>query len=336
MNKKRIVCIATVVCFISLKISTISLADEKNDSSNNERYEKQTTSTEDLSVRVVSGKWIKDSKGWWYRHNDGSYTTNDWEYIAGEWYYFNKQGYMQTGWISVGGKWYYLNSSGAMQTGWVSVGGKWYYLNSSGAMQTGWISVGGKWYYLNSSGAMQTGWISVEGKRYYLNSSGAMQTGCISVGGKWYYLNSSGAMQTEKTKRVDKEFRTMFPVVEGGWSVATVSLGYTEKYIKVGNYGHYVEHHESEVYKCSGSTAVPQVYINILKYSDGTEVYPWEQGDFIYDAVKWDVGLLYKNYNKYSFVTSTNVQGIVTGSIYCEGAIIPTVAISVSQKLSIL
>ncbi len=276
MNKKRIVCIATVVCFISLKISTISLADEKNDSSDNERYEKQTTSTEDLSVRVVSGKWIKDSKGWWYRHNDGSYTTNDWEYIAGEWYYFNKQGYMQTGWISVGGKWYYLNSSGAMQTGWVS------------------------------------------------------------VGGKWYYLNSSGAMQTEKTKRVDKEFRTMFPVVEGGWSVATVSLGYTEKYIKVGNYGHYVEHHESEVYKCSGSTAVPQVYINILKYSDGTEVYPWEQGDFIYDAVKWDVGLLYKNYNKYSFVTSTNVQGIVTGSIYCEGAIIPTVAISVSQKLSIL
>ena len=203
-------------------------------------------------------------------------------------------------------------------------------------MQTGWISVGGKWYYLNSSGAMQTGWISVGGKRYYLNSSGAMQTGWISVGGKWYYLNSSGAMQTEKTKRVDKEFRTMFPVVEGGWSVATVSLGYTEKYIKVGNYGHYVEHHESEVYKCSGSTAVPQVYINILKYSDGTEVYPWEQGDFIYDAVKWDVGLLYKNYNKYSFVTSTNVQGIVTGSIYCEGAIIPTVAISVSQKLSIL
>lgn len=214
--------------------------------------------------------------GWWYRHSDGSYTTNDWEYIAGEWYYFNKQGYMQTGWISVGGKWYYLNSSGAMQTGWVS------------------------------------------------------------VGGKWYYLNSSGAMQTEKTKRVDKEFRTMFPVVEGGWSVATVSLGYTEKYIKVGNYGHYVEHHESEVYKCSGSTVVPQVYINILKYSNGTEVYPWKQGDFVYDAVKWDVGILYKNYNKYSFVTSTNVQGIVTGSIYCEGAIIPTVAISVSQKLSIL
>ena len=276
MNKKRIVCIAMLVCFISLKISTISLADEKNDSSDGERYEKQTTSTEDRSVRVVSGKWIKDSKGWWYRHSDGSYTTNDWEYIAGEWYYFNKQGYMQTGWISVGGKWYYLNSSGAMQTGW------------------------------------------------------------ISVGGKWYYLNSSGAMQTEKTKRVDKEFRTMFPVVEGGWSVATVSLGYTEKYIKVGNYGHYVEHHESEVYKCSGSTVVPQVYINILKYSNGTEVYPWKQGDFVYDAVKWDVGLLYKNYNKYSFVTSTNVQGIVTGSIYCEGAIIPTVAISVSQKLSIL
>lgn len=42
------------------------------------------------------------------------------------------------------------------------------------------------------------------------------------------------------------------------------------------------------------------------------------------------------NYNKYSFIANTNVQGSVTGTIYCEGAVIPSVAISVSQKLSIL
>ena len=93
------------------------------------------------------GSWIQSSGRWWYRHNNGSYTTNGWELIDSTWYYFDSSGWMQTGWVKTGGSWYYLNSSGAMQTGWVKTGGLWYYLNSSGAMQTGWFSVLGKWYY---------------------------------------------------------------------------------------------------------------------------------------------------------------------------------------------
>ena len=44
------------------------------------------------------GKWIKASDGrWWYKHNDGTYTKNGWEYIDGKWYYFDSNGWMKTG-----------------------------------------------------------------------------------------------------------------------------------------------------------------------------------------------------------------------------------------------
>ena len=45
------------------------------------------------------GEWIKDDKGWWYKHSDGSYTKSDFELIDGEWYYFDCNGYMITGWL---------------------------------------------------------------------------------------------------------------------------------------------------------------------------------------------------------------------------------------------
>ena len=116
------------------------------------------------------GSWIQSSGRWWYRHNNGSYTTNGWELIDSTWYYFDSSGWMQTGWVKTGGSWYYLNSSGAMQTGWVKTGGLWYYLNSSGAMQTGWFSVSGKWYYAYGSGALAISTTTPDG--YKVNYNG--------------------------------------------------------------------------------------------------------------------------------------------------------------------
>lgn len=88
-----------------------------------------------LKVRLASkGSWIQSSGRWWYRHNNGSYTTNGWELIDSTWYYFDSAGWMQTGWVKTGGLWYYLNSSGTMQTGWFTVSGKWYYAYGSGAL----------------------------------------------------------------------------------------------------------------------------------------------------------------------------------------------------------
>ena len=116
------------------------------------------------------GSWIQSSGRWWYRHNNGSYTTNGWELIDSTWYYFDSSGWMQTGWVKTGGSWYYLNSSGAMKTGWVKTGGLWYYLNSSGAMQTGWFSVSGKWYYAYGSGALAISTTTPDG--YHVNYNG--------------------------------------------------------------------------------------------------------------------------------------------------------------------
>ena len=38
--------------------------------------------------------WEQDGFGWWYKHQDGSYTKNNWEQIDGKYYYFDGNGYM--------------------------------------------------------------------------------------------------------------------------------------------------------------------------------------------------------------------------------------------------
>lgn len=88
-------------------------------------------------VTAVSYKpaWQKNSKGWWYRHADGSYTQNNWEKINGKYYFFNASGYMVTGWQKVNGTWYYMDSNGVMvSSSWQKINGKWYYFRSDGSM----------------------------------------------------------------------------------------------------------------------------------------------------------------------------------------------------------
>lgn len=182
-----------------LKKSVSKLATEKEKLSKLKEQYKKLLQTESKNKEVSKGSWIQTSGRWWYKHNNGSYTTNGWEQINGKWYHFDRSGWMQTGWVKSSGSWYYLNNSGAMQTGWAKSGNSWYYLNDSGAMQTGWLKTGGSWYYLNGSGAMQTGWLKTGGSWYYLNSSGAMQTGWFTVSGKWYYAYRSGALAVNTT-----------------------------------------------------------------------------------------------------------------------------------------
>ena len=103
-----------------------------------------------------SGSWIKSGSRWWYKHSDGSYTTNGWEQINGTWYYFDSEGWMKTGWFNEHGNWYYIDDSGAMKTGLQTIGGNEYYLSTSGAMQTGWQNIGDDTYFFADSGARQT------------------------------------------------------------------------------------------------------------------------------------------------------------------------------------
>ncbi len=45
---------------------------------------------------------------WWYEHDDGSWTANDWEQINGSWYHFDENGYLDVGWRYYEGDYYYL------------------------------------------------------------------------------------------------------------------------------------------------------------------------------------------------------------------------------------
>ena len=170
---------------------------------------------------VDVNQWIRNGNRWWYRHADGSYTTNGWEVINGAWYYFDGAGWMVTGWLKRPSGWYYLTESGAMATGWIQLGSTWYYLNESGMMQAdtwignnyvdgsgawipgkvkaqaGWIQSGNRWWYRHADGSYTTnGWEVINGAWYYFDGAGWMVTGWLKRPSGWYYLTESGAMAT--------------------------------------------------------------------------------------------------------------------------------------------
>ena len=171
---------------------------------------------------VAVNQWIRDGNRWWYRHADGSYTTNGWEVINGAWYYFDGAGWMVTGWLKCPSGWYYLTGSGAMATGWIQLGSTWYYLNESGTMQAdtwignnyvdgsgawipgkvkaqaGWVQNGNRWWYRHAADGSYTtnGWEVINGAWYYFDGAGWMVTGWVKLSGTWYYLTGSGAMAT--------------------------------------------------------------------------------------------------------------------------------------------
>lgn len=48
---------------------------------------------------------------WWYEHDDGSWTANDWEQIDGSWYHFDENGYLDVGWRIFSGEYYYMTDA---------------------------------------------------------------------------------------------------------------------------------------------------------------------------------------------------------------------------------
>ena len=153
--------------------------------------------------------WINNGGKWWYRHQDGSCTKNDFEDINGQTYYFDHDGYMVTGWIQIKSDWYLFNNSGAM------VKDQWsgnYYLEKDGKMaKSKWVGTtyfdkngivqpdrwiyNGRWWYRYGDGSYPKNKFDVINNNvYYFNSAGYMLTGWQVIQGKWYYFNGSGAM----------------------------------------------------------------------------------------------------------------------------------------------
>ncbi|MDO4444323.1 MAG: peptidoglycan-binding protein [Bacillota bacterium] len=100
---------------------------------------------------TIPGEWIQDAstKRWWYRHKDGSYTKDGFEYINGKWYYFDAEGWMADNrWIQVKGAWYFAEPGGALAFN------KWiqgeYFVGRLGYMQTNRLTPDG--YFVGEDG----------------------------------------------------------------------------------------------------------------------------------------------------------------------------------------
>ena len=60
---------------------------------------------------AYAGQWQRDSRGWWYQNDNGSYPRSTWQQIDGAWYCFDGAGYMlHDTWING----YYVGSDGKM------------------------------------------------------------------------------------------------------------------------------------------------------------------------------------------------------------------------------
>lgn len=121
----------------------------------------------------VSGSWVKDDTGWWFKKIDGSYPKNEWILNNNIWYFFDETGYMKTNWVEWNGVKYFLNPDGAMVSNdWTFQNGKWYYLNDTGAMQSNnWVKWKDQWYYLTADGTMAVDTVTPD--NYRVNANGA-------------------------------------------------------------------------------------------------------------------------------------------------------------------
>lgn len=62
------------------------------------------------------GKWVQDSKGWWYRYGDGTWPKSEWLKLDA-WYWFGADGYAaQSECLKINGKWYAFGSDCRMKT----------------------------------------------------------------------------------------------------------------------------------------------------------------------------------------------------------------------------
>ena len=164
----------------------------------------------DANGRHTPDKWVESNGKYWYRHQDGSYTKNDFEVIQGQTYYFDANGYMVNGWKQVGSDWYYFNKAGHMvKNQWINnyyfeadgkmATNKWignYYVDSNGLYTPDqWVLTNGKYWYRHQDGSYtKNDFEVIAGQTYYFDSNGYMVNGWKQVGKDWYYFTKAGHM----------------------------------------------------------------------------------------------------------------------------------------------
>lgn len=146
----------------------------------------------DSTGKYMTGRWIKDSVGWWYGFPNGYYVKDSWQKINGNDYYFNKSGYILT---STWKDDYYLNSTGEKLKNTMTPDG--YYVDENGKYQKPSLVLtekGKRYGYLNGN-FVKDKWVKIEEDYYYFDSEGYALTS------SWkgdYYLGADGIMYKNK------------------------------------------------------------------------------------------------------------------------------------------
>lgn len=239
---------------------------------------------------VAVNQWIRNGNRWWYRHADGSYTTNGWEVINGAWYYFDGAGWMVTGWLKRPSGWYYLTGSGAMATGWIQLGSTWYYLKPTAKNSA--EKVGEKAYNY---------WVGTAGiGGYYIDKYGRMIAGKDYSLGSYVYTFDANGLCTNRENRylqvTDANGRKYNVEKKTYLSDPQVGVDVTEdEFLAAAVYA------ESANQGLTGMTGVAMVMLNRMRTNKTSLApYPSEAKNMIYQATQFEVardGALTKSLN---------------------------------------
>ena len=162
--------------------------------------------------------WVKESGGWRYYYEDGTYAKDRFIDIGDATYYIDASGYLYlgTGWL-ITDRYYYFKS-GARATGLQYISGNYsyYYFLDDGTVFAGWMKYNGAMYffkYPTSFGRLAVGLtyimpgelefidgttrtsLDTEAGWYYFDTSTAqMYTGILKYNGSYYLFKENGAL----------------------------------------------------------------------------------------------------------------------------------------------
>lgn len=151
----------------------------------------------------ISGNWRKNSKGYWYQYDDGSYAKNETVEIGGKFYHFDDEGYMVTNQYS-GGYWFGKNGtkSGEMAQ-WHKTSKGWWYGDSTWYAKDATYTIDGVEYTFDKDGYLVMSGLeagaSKKIKGYATGSSGIKSNQIAWTqenGSELIYRKSDGAMLT--------------------------------------------------------------------------------------------------------------------------------------------
>ena len=136
---------------------------------------------------------------------------------------------------------------------------------------------------------------------------------------------------TNKSKSVEESF--WFVVPEGGHSSARIKLTYREYYSIKDGKSVFSKRTRGVLFQRAGATSIPKYGYGILKHSNGKTFSGWKSQDVMYGS-PWNAASQYVNTKKVTYSRTTSVKGTLNATVSCSGAVVPTRAVSVTQKLN--